>query len=709
MKNAFTRIVAVYAAFAGITTARAATTYEVGTDAGYLSKLSDVPWSGLQPGDIVNIHFKPGGYHEIIQVSAAGTAAQPILIRGVPDPVTGALPVLDGNGAIMDPHVDFRNPVFENFGVIIVTPRAKNYVYGVTFPSWITIESLDIRNALYSAQGNISFTDQHGAFRTFDHFACGIYIEFAQHLTVRGCEISFNGNGIFANSKNGASQNSADLLIEKNYLHDNGQPAIPGLTNGYAEHNIYVESDGAVYQYNRFGPLRAGCHGTMIKDRSAGTVIRYNEVVSTQCSDIFAILDPQGGSGYLNLRPNYPDAYVYGNTITLLAAGGGMANIVWFGAFNGAAYYPTHHRGTLSFYNNTVVNHNPVTAAFSLTDLAYTPTPDIFETVDCRNNIFYTDSATQANPWYAFKMVITGANGTVNMATNWISPGTTPLWLGHEGGSTVNGWNNQLVGDFNGQNNPGFVDLLGLDFNLAAGANSIDAAGPLAPPALALGYDLTEQYVPHQGHVPRPVRGNASDLGAFESSATAPPVTPGNHVPVALPQNIAMMPGATQAITLTGTDVDNDPLTFAIVMPPARGTLSGVAPNLIFTQNGTTGGSDTFAFMVSDGKSTSARGYIFIAYNGPSNPPPLVTFTSPTNNASLTAPGSVTLTATASDANGIAKVDFFAGTTLVNSDSTAPYTFTWTGVPAGTYNIVAKAFDTLGARTYSTPVVVTVH
>ena len=128
-----------------------AATYEVGPAAGQIPQLAGVPWGTLQAGDVVNIHVKPGGYHEIIQVSGAGTAAQPILIRGIPDPVTHELPVIDGDGAVMDPHVDFRNPVFENLGVIVVTTRAKSYVYGQTFPSWITIESLDIRNALYDA------------------------------------------------------------------------------------------------------------------------------------------------------------------------------------------------------------------------------------------------------------------------------------------------------------------------------------------------------------------------------------------------------------------------------------------------------------------------------------------------------------------------------------------------------------------------------
>ena len=185
LRRISTRLLTAGALLTASVGASLATTYDVGPTAGYLAKLADVPWRTLKPGDTVNIHYQPGGYHEIIHISQSGTQAKPITIQGVPDPATGALPTIDGNGAVMDPKVDFRSPVFENFGVFIVTAAKKGYTYGKTFPSWITIQSLDIRNALYKQDASISFTDQHGKNRIFDTFACGIYIEFAQHLTIQ--------------------------------------------------------------------------------------------------------------------------------------------------------------------------------------------------------------------------------------------------------------------------------------------------------------------------------------------------------------------------------------------------------------------------------------------------------------------------------------------------------------------------------------------
>jgi hypothetical protein len=79
------------AIFAVLLSPSRATVYDVGPTFPK-TMLQDVPWGTLQPGDVVNIHTKPGGYHEKIQISEAGTAAQHIVIHGVPDPVTGALP-----------------------------------------------------------------------------------------------------------------------------------------------------------------------------------------------------------------------------------------------------------------------------------------------------------------------------------------------------------------------------------------------------------------------------------------------------------------------------------------------------------------------------------------------------------------------------------------------------------------------------------------
>lgn len=92
-----------------------------------------------------------------------------------------------------------------------------------------------------------------------------------------------------------------------------------------------------------------------------------------------------------------------------------------------------------------------------------------------------------------------------------------------------------------------------------------------------------------------------------------------------------------------------------------------------------------------------------------SNQPPLVALTAPANGTSITAGGNLAVTAAASDGDGtISRVDFFAGTTLLGSDTTQPYGVTWTGIPAGTYSLTAVATDNDGARVTSATVGVTV-
>ena len=88
--------------------------------------------------------------------------------------------------------------------------------------------------------------------------------------------------------------------------------------------------------------------------------------------------------------------------------------------------------------------------------------------------------------------------------------------------------------------------------------------------------------------------------------------------------------------------------------------------------------------------------------------PPTVSLTAPLATDSFDAPATVNLTADALDADGIALVEFFSGTTKLGEDNTAPYTFAWTSVISGTYSLTAKATDNAATAATSTAVVITV-
>jgi hypothetical protein len=97
-----------------------------------------------------------------------------------------------------------------------------------------------------------------------------------------------------------------------------------------------------------------------------------------------------------------------------------------------------------------------------------------------------------------------------------------------------------------------------------------------------------------------------------------------------------------------------------------------------------------------------------ITFNVTANTPPVCTLTSPSNGASLIAVGNpsatlaMTLTATASDANGITSVQFYVDNALVGSGTLASgsYTYSYTATP-GIHTFYAKATDTYGAMTNS--------
>jgi predicted phage tail protein len=114
------------------------------------------------------------------------------------------------------------------------------------------------------------------------------------------------------------------------------------------------------------------------------------------------------------------------------------------------------------------------------------------------------------------------------------------------------------------------------------------------------------------------------------------------------------------------------------------------------------------ATAVDNAGATGSSAVATITVTG-TNQPPTVTLTSPANGASFTAPASITLAANAADANGtIARVEFYNGSALLSTDTTAPYAFTWSSVAAGTYAIRAIAYDNLGASATSATATVTV-
>jgi len=457
--------------------AAGAATYEVGPGKP-LANIGDVPWESLSAGDLVLIHARPTPYREKWVISRAGTAAQPITVRGVAD-AGGNLPVISGENATTRLQLDYTN---DARGILKIGTANPDVL-----PRYIVIENLDIR----SAKPGYTFTDDGGTPNVpYAANAAAIYVERGQHLTIRGCTLHDAGNGLFIGVYGGDTQ---DILVEHNSIHDNGN------AGSIYEHNNYTAAVGIVFQFNHFGPLCSGCDGNSLKDRSVGTVVRYNWIEGGNRQ--LDLVDTEDSPG-LSTNPAYRDTYVYGNVL-IEPEGAGNSQICHYGGDSGNT--AIYRKGTLHFYQNTVVSTRS-----GNTTLLRLSTND--ESADVRNNVVYVTA-----PGSSLAM-LAGA-GALELRSNWFKPGFVASHSGLTGSIST------PVPNVTGAS-PGFVDEPGQDFRLQDGSACIDA-GTALEAAVLVDHDVAGQYVVHQGDQARASDG-ALDIGAFEQGAAG-----GNHSPVA--------------------------------------------------------------------------------------------------------------------------------------------------------------------------------
>ena len=126
--------------------------------------------------------------------------------------------------------------------------------------------------------------------------------------------------------------------------------------------------------------------------------------------------------------------------------------------------------------------------------------------------------------------------------------------------------------------------------------------------------------------------------------------------------------------------------------------------------NNVPAGNYTITAKATDnGSLVTASAAVAISVSAP-NAAPSVSITSPVTNATFAAPASVTISAAAADADGkVSKVQFYNGSTLLATDTSSPYSYTWNNVPAGNYTITAKATDNGSLVTASAAVVISVY
>ncbi len=474
-----TRTALVVGAFlsviAGAATAVEATTYHVGPGQP-LATPSQVPWESLQPGDVVLIYWRAAPYTDKWVICREGTAAAPIIVRGVPGPA-GELPVIDGNGATTRLALDYWA---ESRAVIKIGGAS---VPGDTMPRYIVIEGLDIRGA----RPPRTFVDDSGNSQSYSANAAAVWIEKGEHITIRGSRLHDSGNGLFVSSAE--PYISRDILIEANEIFDNGN------VNSLYEHNTYTEALGITYQFNYFGPTKTGALGNNLKDRSAGLVVRYNWIEGGNRQLDLVETD----SSTIQLDASYRETFVYGN-ILVETVGAGNRQIVHYGGDSGVT--AKYRKGQLLFYNNTMVSYRT-----DRTTLFRLSTND--ERADARNNIFYVTAAGTT-------LSLVDSNGRLELSHNWFKPGWVSTFGTLTGTITDDG--TAVVGS-----SPGFVNEAAQDFRLADDSANVNAGTAQAGAVLPIN-DVVFEYVPHTGSAPRADDG-LIDIGAFERDGGVVPPT----------------------------------------------------------------------------------------------------------------------------------------------------------------------------------------
>jgi len=474
-------------------------TYNVGPGQTY-TELTQVPWLSLVAGDVVNIYYRATPYRTKFALRAQGTASQPVRINGVTDASCNR-PEISGDGAMTAAdavQTQFHTDI-QGAGLIQIH-RGSGDSDAVYQPQHIRIENLKLTGAHMGK----TFTGVGGTTKNYDQFSAAIYAVRVAHLTVENCEITANGLGVFTNSRGYSPVDfSAYTVIRRNKIHLNG-------TRFDTEHNLYIQSYRALYEGNYIGAV-AG-NGSSLKDRSSGTVIRYNHIVSgARGLDLVESEEEESTIKKVRSDVLYPHAWVYGNLIENdMSKPSYSERLIHWGFDNTIARART---GTLNFYHNTLMNRS----YYDFNDkpnTVYRTTifhmnPGATAVIEARSNVFTNYGKTGfQNSEYHF---ITEA-GRVNLRGTNVLP--QPWMLGQ---ASVTG-----VLDQTGATSLEAADA-GLDANYrplptsSMVLNRGTGALASAPSGAALAnLQVTHQFAAPLGWVARPTTGSAPDLGAFE-------------------------------------------------------------------------------------------------------------------------------------------------------------------------------------------------
>jgi len=267
----------------------AAQVYQVGPGKTYPT-LASLP--ALAPGDIVEVYS--GTYAETKRWSNPGTAAAPIIIRGM-----GATrPIIDATG--------------KNVNGVLPNPRAVFQVEA----SYVVIENVELRNARNGDNGAGVRVTSFGA------TTVGVVL---RNLKLTSCDMGLQNDS------------SDNLLIESCEIAGNGT----SLRDGYS-HNVYLGGIKTTLQYCW---IHDSTNGINFKTRGHYTELLYNYISDSQDGELDLVDDPVTATANSHV-------VMIGNVVVSKPrlSGYNSTRFIHMGQDSGG-----NRLGTLYLFNNTLV------------------------------------------------------------------------------------------------------------------------------------------------------------------------------------------------------------------------------------------------------------------------------------------------------------------------------------------------------------------
>lgn len=455
------------------------------------TSLADLSWSNLVAGSTVYVYPKPGGYHERVQLSASGTAAEPIRIIGVTE--NGQRPLLDGANATTPASVQFASFEFVESAALWTIRRRSNQASSVK-PSYLVIENFDFAN---TGPGQ-AYLDSSSTPQNYSSTGAALFLAGAEHITVRKCGFANSHRGVAVRSGSVESDISREVLIERCTFSGNS----PGSGNGC---NVLGEAVGFTLQFcDLQRPAGAASGAVNVSEASAGSVIRCNRIEGGG----YLLYGPDPTFNFSPVASLYGDPafqssqvsgnlFINGQTPPATAdAGTDNSTLIQIGDIFGTPG-STHRTGTLHFHHNSVVVNSlrSSTALFSFSE------PEA--TVKAANNIVHGTQALGGSVALQFRKF----HGDFELGANWFRSGL----VAGPGDGALSGFAAALTGS---------DPLVNWSTGALQNASScVDAAAVLPTGALA----VDAQYAPSAGGAARTMKGSAMDLGAVESGADTSP------------------------------------------------------------------------------------------------------------------------------------------------------------------------------------------